>query len=95
MCANTYCCKFLTGTISREAELVLKLPRCTKFYEEACIKHFDLIDCSAAFAFCSEQITGPYGAISKYLDGVVMSMICPYFIPRAKPIRRQHGLRCR
>ncbi|KAH8108845.1 serine carboxypeptidase [Phellopilus nigrolimitatus] len=39
--------------------MCLKLPRCERWSKKACIDHFDLIDCNAAFKFCSEEMM-PY-----------------------------------
>ncbi|KAH8116473.1 Alpha/Beta hydrolase protein [Phellopilus nigrolimitatus] len=36
-----------------------ELPRCERWSKKACIDHFDLIDCNAAFKFCSEEMM-PY-----------------------------------
>ncbi|EJD07208.1 serine carboxypeptidase [Fomitiporia mediterranea MF3/22] len=38
------------------------LPRCEKQQKEACIDHFDLIDCSSAFTFCTNELMAPYNA---------------------------------
>ena len=36
------------------------MPRCVKWATQACIDHFDLIDCTAAFQFCAEETMGVY-----------------------------------
>ncbi|EJD07214.1 alpha/beta-hydrolase [Fomitiporia mediterranea MF3/22] len=36
------------------------IPRCEKQQKEACLDHFDSIDCSAAFSFCITELMGPY-----------------------------------
>ncbi|KLO15312.1 alpha/beta-hydrolase [Schizopora paradoxa] len=37
-----------------------RLPRCEKFTKEACIDSFDLMNCAAAFQFCSNAFSAPY-----------------------------------
>ncbi|EKM51687.1 uncharacterized protein PHACADRAFT_212318 [Phanerochaete carnosa HHB-10118-sp] len=44
-------------------DMRLRLPRCEKWYKEACIDQKDSISCSAASAFCAESITTPYTEI--------------------------------
>ncbi|KAI5117301.1 hypothetical protein M0805_008565 [Coniferiporia weirii] len=38
------------------------LPRCKKWSKTACVDHFDLIDCKAAFDFCATELMMPLSA---------------------------------
>ncbi|EJC99355.1 serine carboxypeptidase, partial [Fomitiporia mediterranea MF3/22] len=46
--------------ISTCVRMKQSLPRCEKRQKEACIDHFDLIDCSSAFTFCANELFAPY-----------------------------------
>ncbi|KAH8108877.1 hypothetical protein DFH11DRAFT_1219217 [Phellopilus nigrolimitatus] len=43
------------------------LPRCKRWSKKACIDHFGLLDCNAAFKICFEEII-PYLVLSKKCD---------------------------
>ncbi|THH05832.1 hypothetical protein EW145_g4513 [Phellinidium pouzarii] len=50
------------------------IPRCDKMYKAACVEHFDLIDCRAAFDFCQAELMMPY--IEAGYNNYDMSMKC-------------------
>ncbi|KAF4584581.1 hypothetical protein EYR40_004579 [Pleurotus pulmonarius] len=59
------------------------VPRCTKWFQSACIDHFDAIDCNAATVLCTTAIETPFFAsgknpydISKDCEGKIEETLC-------------------
>ena len=50
----------------------IKLRRCEIGQKRSCIDHFDVMDCSSAFAFCERELTQPYLALGVYLTAVLI-----------------------
>ena len=56
---------FLSVRNTLDQTPLFQLLRCKSLIDNSCIRQFDLVDCSAAFRFCGEELAFPYDNLGK------------------------------
>ena len=58
---------FLSVRNTLDQTPLFQLLRCKSLIDNSCIRQFDLVDCSAAFRFCGEELAFPYDNLGKFI----------------------------